>query len=371
VSLDLHPEELLYQQSLRDLTADEQADLAAHLARCAACAMQVGLRPALQRASSPSEADYALAARVMERLLRADPASWTSAARLSSRTSGLPWVVGRVAAVLVILLGTGVAGSAIVARLRSRKPAVVESLRPRAPAVPSHLRRVARGSSTGALDALDDTAESTLLPAPPAPDHVGPEAVPSVVVPASEARVPVSGLPLALKGGRRPAPPAPLALPDRSAASSAPEASEASSPAPVAAAPVAPPSEDAASLFTKAERAQRQRLTGEAERLFGELAAKFPGSREEIATRPLFGQLLLDELGRPGQALQLFDHYLRDQPTGTLAEEAEVGRAQALERLGRPHDAQAAWQDLLRRHPDSIHAELARRRLAAAGAARP
>ena len=33
MSLDLHPEELLYQQSRRDLSADEQADLARTAAR--------------------------------------------------------------------------------------------------------------------------------------------------------------------------------------------------------------------------------------------------------------------------------------------------------------------------------------------------
>jgi len=66
----------------------------------------------------------------------------------------------------------------------------------------------------------------------------------------------------------------------------------------------------------------------------------------------------------PERALQEFTGYLARNPNGPLAEEARVGRAMALARLKRPAlERQQAWRDILERHPGSIHADQARRRL--------
>jgi TolA-binding protein len=336
VSLDLHPEELLYQKTIRALGPDEQADLDAHVARCGACAMHVALQPAMRQAASPSEADYALAARAVERLLRSDASTKGIApAKPSSRFGGRGPAVARVAAVVALLLGVSLAGSALMAHFR-RPPAVVpESLPAQPRAAPPVGRRVARAADAPALAAAPSAER---LDDPPAP----------------------TSAPAARRHRVHPDEGAP-----------APVAEVAPAPAPMPAVAPAPPADDAASLFASAERARRRGFAAEAERLFRELGARFPGSREEIAARALLGQLLLDHLGRPDQALPLFDRYLGDQPTGALAEEAAVGRAQALERLGRVPDAHAAWRDFLERHPDSVHAELARRRLAATGAGVP
>jgi hypothetical protein len=105
--------------------------------------------------------------------------------------------------------------------------------------------------------------------------------------------------------------------------------------------------------------------TPDAERLYAQLSAAYPGTREEVIARVLRGQALLDNLGRPGDALTSFDAYLRDQPNGALAEQARAGRAQALWLLGREGEEAAAWRDLLAAHPRSLHAALARSRLAA------
>ena len=52
--------------------------------------------------------------------------------------------------------------------------------------------------------------------------------------------------------------------------------------------------------------------------------------------------------------------YLND---GTLAEEARVGRALALQKLGRRAEEREAWTQLLLRHPHSVQEERARARL--------
>ena len=68
--------------------------------------------------------------------------------------------------------------------------------------------------------------------------------------------------------------------------------------------------------------------------------------------------------GPTRDALASFDSYLATSPNGTLAEEALVGRAAALMRLGRRDAERESWTRLLREHPDSVQGQLARRRLA-------
>jgi ferric-dicitrate binding protein FerR (iron transport regulator) len=62
------------------------------------------------------------------------------------------------------------------------------------------------------------------------------------------------------------------------------------------------------------------------------------------------GQLELVELGRPQQALDLFDAYLARAPSGLLAEEARLGRVRAYARMGRNQDVVGAASDYLRSH---------------------
>jgi TolA-binding protein len=130
--------------------------------------------------------------------------------------------------------------------------------------------------------------------------------------------------------------------------------------APIAA-PAARPT--AAELFARANEARRRADDPEAVRVYRELFATFPDSREASAAHVTLGRLLLDRVGDVGGALSLFDSYLAVSPAGTLAEEARLGRALALGRLGRAAEERAAWEDLLARHPDSIHAPRARARL--------
>jgi predicted methyltransferase len=70
--------------------------------------------------------------------------------------------------------------------------------------------------------------------------------------------------------------------------------------------------------------------------------------------------------GDPRAALDGFNRYLSRGETA-LGEEALVGRALSSRKLGARENELAAWQEVLRRFPSSIHAELARSRLADLG----
>jgi len=116
-------------------------------------------------------------------------------------------------------------------------------------------------------------------------------------------------------------------------------------------------------LFASANEARRRGDSVQAVKLYRQLQQQFPGTREETTSRVLLGRLLLDRGEDPAQSLALFARYLSESPNGTLAEEARLGRAQALTRLGRTQEERLAWQELLSSHPKSIHAERARKRL--------
>ena len=126
--------------------------------------------------------------------------------------------------------------------------------------------------------------------------------------------------------------------------------------------PLPPPRASADELFADANRARRAGDVSLALRRYAELGRTFPGSREEVTSRVVVGDLLLAE-GPTRDALASFDSYLATSPNGTLAEEALVGRASALMRLGRRDDERDAWTRLLREHPDSVQGDRARRRL--------
>jgi TolA-binding protein len=139
-----------------------------------------------------------------------------------------------------------------------------------------------------------------------------------------------------------------------------PASAPATEPAPTA---LAPATADA--LFAAANDARQRGAYGEAIRSYLDLTQRFPQSPEAIASHAIVGRLLLDR-GEPSSALAEFDAYLQSGMT-TLGEEARVGRALALERLGRSADEADAWTTLLSSYPQSVHASRARSRLAKLG----
>ena len=126
----------------------------------------------------------------------------------------------------------------------------------------------------------------------------------------------------------------------------------------------APAAPSAAALFASANEARRAGRTREALRLYRDLERRHPESPEAKLSHAIVGRMLIDE--DPKAALGEFDRYL-GEGKGTLSEEALVGRALSLQKLGRQAEERAAWEALLRTYPNSIHAARARARLAALG----
>ena len=127
----------------------------------------------------------------------------------------------------------------------------------------------------------------------------------------------------------------------------------------------APRLDPAAVLFADANRARRDGNAERAVTLYRALQSRYPNSAESALSRALLAQLLL-ERGSPEAALSGFDRYLAaDAPV--LSAEALVGRARALEQLGKSAQAVTAWRDVQSRFPGSVHARLAATRLAALG----
>jgi TolA-binding protein len=124
-------------------------------------------------------------------------------------------------------------------------------------------------------------------------------------------------------------------------------------------------STSAAELFAQANAARRAGALSDASSLYRQLLAHFGDSREAQTSSVILGRLLLDSGGSASEALALFERYTRGAPAGNLAEEALLGRAEALARLGRAPDELEAWRTLLERFPQTAQRERAQARAAA------
>jgi TolA-binding protein len=127
----------------------------------------------------------------------------------------------------------------------------------------------------------------------------------------------------------------------------------------------------ASELFSRANQARRDGKTTEAVRLYRALQERFSGSSEELVSRVTLGRLLLDRLGDSRGALVQFNSYLASPGGGVLREEAMVGRALSLGRMGRTAEERAAWQALLDTFPKSTQRKRAQARLVELGGSTP
>jgi TolA-binding protein len=119
--------------------------------------------------------------------------------------------------------------------------------------------------------------------------------------------------------------------------------------------------ETAASLFEDANEARSRGEYARAIFIHRRLEALFPKSREAQVSYATIGRLQLDR-GDADGALASFDAYAA-RGAGPLDEAALVGRATALDRLGRTAEARAAWRTLLTAFPATPYASHARTRI--------
>jgi TolA-binding protein len=308
-TIDLHPEEMLDAARRGTLGAHGEADLRAHLARCAACRLSLTLPDDLRVEGAVTGADSALLANMVSGAMLDEPR--VAADRFHRAGGSHP--LRRAAVALVLLLAGGSAGAAVWAGretiAKKFEPIIVQLRSARhADAPPREQPHVRRVAAAAPVEAPAPAMAEAPRVAPPPP-----------IVPARgpRGRIEVRG---------------------------------------------AGTSQSAEALFADANSARRAGQYSLALRRYADLRHAYPGSREELTARVIVGDLMLAE-GSAREALSSFDSYLAANPDGNLAEEARVGRALALQRLGRRDDERAAWTQVLRKHPDSVQGARARSRL--------
>jgi tetratricopeptide (TPR) repeat protein len=120
-------------------------------------------------------------------------------------------------------------------------------------------------------------------------------------------------------------------------------------------------SETAAALFSRANDLRRIGRDDQAIQTYRKLQRLFAGTPQAEQSYATLGLLLLEHFSAD-EALTQFDRYLAGE--GLVTEDVLVGRALALQRLGRTHEERATWETLLHRFPSSVHATRAKTRIA-------
>lgn len=123
--------------------------------------------------------------------------------------------------------------------------------------------------------------------------------------------------------------------------------------------PAPPPSADA--LLRTAQDALAAKDTAGAIRKYSALVRHHPKSAQARTARVSLGRLQLSA-GRPKKSLAQFDRYL-EGAGGGLRREAELGRIDALHKLGRTDAEKRAIEAFLKAHPNAVHAGRLRKQL--------
>ncbi len=306
---ELHPEDLLERDARGELSPVERAQLDVHLARCAACRLErVARADFLREAEDDALRSPADVQRLLAGVLDAPRTAATTALPRAHRQ--------RIAALLLTGVLVTIAGWAAAARWSGARAAATLD----ATQAPTSARRTApalSGAVRGETAPLvvRDVPEEQATATPPA---WPPSNASSAATAPSVPRIPV----------------APTTPP--------------------------PPAESPGLAFQIANEARRAGQHARAAEGYRALVARYPGSAEASASLVALGRMLLDDGDAPG-ALECFDGYLRHG--GAEGEDVMLGRALALQHLGRRDDESGAWTALLSSYPGSVHAARARRRL--------
>jgi TolA-binding protein len=312
--VDLHPEELLDRARNGTASAEELSRAHAHMANCAACRIEQTLLVQIERSTAMQPSDHLVALRIRAFVAGAVEERTRRGAGLGQRRTARKWAVLAFAATLLL---TTIGAAAVILRGRQRatedqaKNAAIAAMLPRPPLVKEDL---ARAESKPRAEDTNDQAEK--------PSDKAVDEPPGARAPQRSQRAAVK--------------------PERA------KAVEGS----------------AAELFARANLLRRRDEVSEAAVVYRDLQRAFPGSAEELLSRVVLGRLLLDRLGDPTAALAQFESYLAGASQGPLREEALVGRAVALGRVGRVAEERNAWNALLDGFPRSTSAARARARLA-------
>ena len=299
--VDVHPEDLLDAAHAGRLDPGEQERLHVHAAHCGACALELRAMGDLAGDLGPQPGDDAMLERLVAQAMGGAPGEAAKPARTAR-----PRMLYAVAAAL----GVGAIGGAALAMVALREPAPAAAPVVLPAAEPAdHARPGTRAVAPAAVDEIEVAEESEVVEA----------------------------------AGEVPVPETPE-----------PRAAQVRVPAPV-------PS--AAELLAQANAARRDGDREGAARLYRRLQGLHPRSREAAISHVTLGRLLLDGMNDPQSSLREFDTYLGQTRHRVLEEEARVGRAMALSRLGRRDEERRAWRELLEHHPDTLYAERARARL--------
>jgi len=369
--VDIHPEELIDKLQSGELSSAERERLDAHLAQCSGCRFEISVRADLEQEAPlfQERPQLTFAGQAAPRTLALATERKASAPR--AVPSVRPpirrrWPLVLLAAALVLCAGGAtaavVAGAVVAPNWLRWSP----EAKPSEPALGARDLKVTHKSQRAVKAVV--TSEAAAAPSLVATAVAPVAAVAAPAAPMSASSGAVRSLPAPV----REAVLAPRAVvsnpePPRAAFPSAPEEARASAGASAPAQPDAavPRPDSAASLFADANRVRRDGNVDRAATLYQSLQTRFPGSSESKLSRALLAQMLLDR-GNPEAALAGFDRYLaEDAPV--LGAEALVGRARALEQLGKSEQAIQAWKQVQIRFPGSVHARLAAARLAALG----
>jgi len=137
---------------------------------------------------------------------------------------------------------------------------------------------------------------------------------------------------------------------------------EAGAKQPAVAAAATAPQTDARARLREAWEQLKSKRWADAAATYAAILKDFPKSDEAHVVLVRLGDLQLDHLDQPGQALASYERYLREGG-GPLEAEARYGRIQALARLGRTGSERGAIEDFLTKHPTSLKAPTLRERL--------
>jgi TolA-binding protein len=343
-----HPEELIDKLASGTLAADERERLRAHLQSCSACRFEISVRGNL--------ADEAMLPAAKPRAPLAMPSvllDGRTAGEGSGRRSRWPAKRALLLPLLAAALVAGGALAAVVSEVVRARHAEEMVLQERGAHAKADAQRAIPGAR--AIEAVED---------PPAPEAASPQ-VQAPPEPQAVAEEPAPGKhPRTLAAGKRAStgvaangPPAPR---------TEPASASFADPSPTQAAHTDdPPPRTAEALFGAANRARRYGKVERALSLYRSLQEQFPNSEEARLSRATVAALQLDR-GEAGAALDGFDRYIA-QGGSALSVEALVGRAEALQRLGRTTAELASWREIARRFPGTVHARRAAARIAILG----